>query len=224
MDIQSLLNTSKAPEAAGGTRKKDLSELNQEDFMTLMLQQLKAQDPFKPTDNTQFIAQMAQLSTVTGISEMKNSLTDMIDTLRGSQMLSASSLVGREVLVDSDSLTIDASSPDLVGEITLEKGADSVNIEIRNAAGVVVKRLSAEDQMAGPLVFAWDGKDEGGAQVAAGTYTITATATRNGQSEALTTSLRAPVTGVSLPADGSGAKLQVQGLGTLGLNDIKEVG
>lgn len=222
MDIQSLLNTSQSTET--GKRKNDLASLNQEDFMKLMLQQLKAQDPFKPTDNTQFIAQMAQLSTVTGISEMKNSLTDMVDTLRGTQMLSASSLVGREVLVDASSITIDAGSPDLVGQVTLSEPADSVDIEIRNSAGAVVKRLHADNQATGPLVFGWDGTSDDGSRVAAGKYSITATAVSSGQSEALVTSVRAPVTGASLPTDGSGAKLQVQGLGTLKLTDIKEVG
>ena len=86
MDIATYLGNSQATNAvetpASATRKKDLGALNQEDFMKLMLQQLKSQDPFKPTDNTQFIAQMAQLSSVTGISEMKNSLVDVVDSLR----------------------------------------------------------------------------------------------------------------------------------------------
>jgi len=234
MDIQSWLasQNGSTTSGTGGTsgatttaaRKSDLSALNQEDFMKLMLEQLKSQDPFKPTDNTQFIAQMAQLSTVTGISEMKNSLTDMVDTLRGTQMLSASSLVGRNVLVEASSVDINASSPDLVGQVELTSAADSVDIEIRNSAGAVVKRLHADQQNAGTLTFGWDGTDENGSQVAAGKYSIVATASSNGQSEALTTSVRAPVTGASLPTDGSGARLQVQGLGTLKLSDIKEVG
>ena len=103
--VQNLLNPKTTTET---TRKKDISGLTSEDFMTLMLKQLQSQDPLKPTDNTQFIAQMAQLTSVSGISEMNESMTDMIDTLRGSQMLSAASLVGREVLVESNTIAIDA--------------------------------------------------------------------------------------------------------------------
>ena len=58
MDIATYLGNSTsaasgvAPTATAPARKKDLGALNQEDFMQLMLQQLKSQDPFKPTDNT----------------------------------------------------------------------------------------------------------------------------------------------------------------------------
>ena len=145
MDIATYLGNSQTSSAGSAsaattasTRKKDIGALNQEDFMKLMLQQLKSQDPFKPTDNTQFIAQMAQLSSVTGISEMKNSLVDVVDSLRGSQMLSASSLLGREVLVEADTVTLAAGDEGLVGQLDLEKGATSVDIEIRNSAGAMV--------------------------------------------------------------------------------------
>lgn len=219
--VQNLLNPKTTTET---TRKKDISGLTSDDFMTLMLKQLQSQDPLKPTDNTQFIAQMAQLTSVSGISEMNESMTDMIDTLRGSQMLSAASLVGREVLVESNTIAIDASSPDLVGEIELSAKATSVDIEIKNAAGVTVRRLHAADQAAGPLVFGWDGTDENGSKVADGQYSISATATISGKTEALTTLVRAPVTGVTMSGTGGAAQLQLQGLGSKSLSDIKEVG
>ena len=230
MDIATYLGNSTsaasgvAPTGTAPARKKDLGALNQEDFMQLMLQQLKSQDPFKPTDNTQFIAQMAQLSSVTGISEMKNSLVDVVDSLRSSQVLSASNLLGREVLVSKDTFSLSAAAPSVMGQIELAKPAQQVDIEIRNAAGEVVRRMQSGAQAAGPLQFAWDGKDDSGATVAAGDYKIQATAMTNGQRLAIEMQMRAPVTGVSLPTGGQGPQLQVQGLGTLKLSDVKEVG
>jgi len=230
MDIATYLGNSTsaasgvAPTATAPARKKDLGALNQEDFMQLMLQQLKSQDPFKPTDNTQFIAQMAQLSSVTGISEMKNSLVDVVDSLRSSQVLSASNLLGRDVLVSKDTFNLSAAAPSVMGQIELAKPAQQVDIEIRNAAGEVVRRMQSGAQAAGPLQFAWDGKDDSGATVAAGDYKIQATAMTNGQRLAIEMQMRAPVTGVSLPTGGQGPQLQVQGLGTLKLSDVKEVG
>ena len=230
MDIATYLGNSTsaasgvAPTATAPARKKDLGALNQEDFMQLMLQQLKSQDPFKPTDNTQFIAQMAQLSSVTGISEMKNSLVDVVDSLRSSQVLSASNLLGRDVLVSKDTFSLSAAAPSVMGQIELAKPAQQVDIEIRNAAGEVVRRMQSGAQAAGPLQFAWDGKDDSGATVAAGDYKIQATAMTNGQRLAIEMQMRAPVTGVSLPTGGQGPQLQVQGLGTLKLSDVKEVG
>ena len=230
MDIATYLGNSTsaasgvAPTATAPARKKDLGALNQEDFMQLMLQQLKSQDPFKPTDNTQFIAQMAQLSSVTGISEMKNSLVDVVDSLRSSQVLSASNLLGHDVLVSKDTFNLSAAAPSVMGQIELAKPAQQVDIEIRNAAGEVVRRMQSGAQAAGPLQFAWDGKDDSGATVAAGDYKIQATAMTNGQRLAIEMQMRAPVTGVSLPTGGQGPQLQVQGLGTLKLSDVKEVG
>jgi flagellar basal-body rod modification protein FlgD len=230
MDIATYLGNSTsaasgvAPTGTAPARKKDLGALNQEDFMQLMLQQLKSQDPFKPTDNTQFIAQMAQLSSVTGISEMKNSLVDVVDSLRSSQVLSASNLLGRDVLVSKDTFSLSAAAPSVMGQIELAKPAQQVDIEIRNAAGEVVRRMQSGAQAAGPLQFAWDGKDDSGATVAAGDYKIQATAMTNGQRLAIEMQMRAPVTGVSLPTGGQGPQLQVQGLGTLKLSDVKEVG
>jgi len=230
MDIATYLGNSTsaasgvAPTGTAPARKKDLGALNQEDFMQLMLQQLKSQDPFKPTDNTQFIAQMAQLSSVTGISEMKNSLVDVVDSLRSSQVLSASNLLGRDVLVSKDTFNLSAAAPSVMGQIELAKPAQQVDIEIRNAAGEVVRRMQSGAQAAGPLQFAWDGKDDSGATVAAGDYKIQATAMTNGQRLAIEMQMRAPVTGVSLPTGGQGPQLQVQGLGTLKLSDVKEVG
>lgn len=230
MDIATYLGNSTsaasgvAPTGTAPARKKDLGALNQEDFMQLMLQQLKSQDPFKPTDNTQFIAQMAQLSSVTGISEMKNSLVDVVDSLRSSQVLSASNLLGRDVLVSKDTFSLSAAAPGVMGQIELAKPAQQVDIEIRNAAGEVVRRMQSGAQAAGPLQFAWDGKDDSGATVAAGDYKIQATAMTNGQRLAIEMQMRAPVTGVSLPTGGQGPQLQVQGLGTLKLSDVKEVG
>jgi len=230
MDIATYLGNSTsaasgvAPTGTAPARKKDLGALNQEDFMQLMLQQLKSQDPFKPTDNTQFIAQMAQLSSVTGISEMKNSLVDVVDSLRSSQVLSASNLLGRDVLVSKDTFSLSAAAPSVMGQIELAKPAQQVDIEIRNAAGEVVRRMQSGAQAAGPLQFAWDGKDDSGATVAAGDYKIQATAMTDGQRLAIEMQMRAPVTGVSLPTGGQGPQLQVQGLGTLKLSDVKEVG
>jgi len=229
MDLATYLGnsqstTSAVPAAPATARKKDLGALNQEDFMQLMLQQLKSQDPFKPTDNTQFIAQMAQLSSVTGISEMKNSLVDVVDSLRSSQVLSASNLLGREVLVSKDTFSLSAAAPSVIAQIELAKPAQQVDIEIRNASGAVVRRMQSGAQAEGPLQFAWDGKDDSGAAVVAGDYTIQATATTDGQRLALEMQMRAAVTGVSLPTGGQGPQLQVQGLGTLKLSDVKEVG
>ena len=69
------LGISKAKDQDGPRVTK--KSLGQEDFLKLMTAQLNNQDPFKPVDNTDFIAQMAQFSTVTGITDINKNLLDI---------------------------------------------------------------------------------------------------------------------------------------------------
>ena len=86
----------KTPEADATKRK---SSLGQEDFLRLMTTQLQNQDPFAPMENGEFIAQMAQFSTVTGITEMGQSLNGISDKLNEFRIATASDLLGNSVLV-----------------------------------------------------------------------------------------------------------------------------
>ncbi|MBE0509915.1 MAG: flagellar hook assembly protein FlgD, partial [Gammaproteobacteria bacterium] len=81
------------------SNEKKTGELGQDEFMTLMLAQMKHQDPMNPMENGDFIAQLAQFRTVTGIDQLNNSFNGFSQTMQSSQALQASSLVGREVLV-----------------------------------------------------------------------------------------------------------------------------
>lgn len=82
---------------AGSTAKsaKELQQLGQDQFMKLMLTQLKNQDPLKPLESTEFLSQLAQFSTVTGIQDVKGAVTDMVGSLRASQALQGAGLIGR---------------------------------------------------------------------------------------------------------------------------------
>lgn len=83
--------------------KERRTVLNQEDFMTLLSTQLKYQDPSKPMEANEMVAQMAQLSMVTGVADIKKALTDLSGSLASSRTAQATQLVGREVLLDGGS-------------------------------------------------------------------------------------------------------------------------
>ena len=74
------------------------STLGQEDFLKLMTTQLQNQDPFAPMENGDFIAQMAQFSTVTGITEMGNEMKAINDKLDSFRIATASQYLGHSVL------------------------------------------------------------------------------------------------------------------------------
>jgi flagellar hook assembly protein FlgD len=78
--------------------KRPTQQFGQEQFLTMMLAQLKNQDPLKPLEPSEFLGQLAQFSTVTGVQEMQKSLGTMVDSLRSSQALEGANFVGRQVL------------------------------------------------------------------------------------------------------------------------------
>ena len=86
--------------------------LGQEDFLKLMTTQLQNQDPFAPMDNGDFIAQMAQFSTVTGITEINSNLTNLGSKLEPNRVATAAQFLGHSVLVPGQVI-----SPDDKGEI-----------------------------------------------------------------------------------------------------------
>jgi flagellar basal-body rod modification protein FlgD len=80
------------------------SELNQEDFLTLMITQLKNQDPFKPMDPAQYVGQLAQFSQVSGLADMNKQISSLTDSLRGNQVLDGAGLIGRTVMAQGNAI------------------------------------------------------------------------------------------------------------------------
>src|SRR3954467_3273015 len=109
MSIADIINGTGAAGAAsqpGGAQKSD--QLGQNEFLKLMIAQLKNQDPFKAMDPSQFLGQLAQFGTVSGIQEMKAAFGTLSDAMRSSQVLDGSAMIGRDVLVASEDATLQA--------------------------------------------------------------------------------------------------------------------
>src|SRR6187455_380963 len=81
--------------SAANAANKQKTELNQEDFLTLMISQLKNQDPFKPLDPSQYVGQLAQFSSVSGLADINKNISALTSSLRGNQVLDGAALIGR---------------------------------------------------------------------------------------------------------------------------------
>ncbi|CAA0091064.1 Basal-body rod modification protein FlgD [Zhongshania aliphaticivorans] len=209
-------------QTAASTAKKDASSLDQDDFMTLMLQQLKSQDPLNPTDNTEFISQMAQLTSVSGISEMNENLAGLADSLYSAQLLDASSLIGKDVLLETDVAAL-PSDGKVQGQVNLPTSTAALDIEILAPTGEVIGKVPLGPQNAGTVAFEWDGVGVNGEQMPPGTYQIRANYLNGNTVEAITTEVRSEVLSVSVPAGGGSPLVQVQGLGTVSMANIIEI-
>jgi flagellar basal-body rod modification protein FlgD len=208
---------------AGGTATSDRSKvgrgaagLGAEDFLALMVAQFRNQDPTKPVDNAQFIAQLASFGTVTGIDEMNKSMAALSSAYSTGQTLSAANLLGRTVLVDQGTGHLDAGGV-LGAAVEVPDGSQRVAVQVKDAAGQVVRTLDLGTPPAGLAKFGWDGRRADGSAAPAGQYTLEARALVNGHTESIATSVEAVVESVTL---GGGAGKPVT-LSLRGLNDVK---
>ncbi|TQM12426.1 flagellar basal-body rod modification protein FlgD [Pseudoxanthomonas sp. 3HH-4] len=208
-----------ATSGAATTKKADT--LGQADFMRLMTEQLSHQDPLKPLSNSEFVAQLAQFSTVQGISELNTTVGGFTSALTGDQVLKGASLVGHSVVVPSESIALPASGS--ATGLVMSPGAGKVTFEIKDASGVVVDTVEVEATGKGETAFAWDGLKTNGERAAAGAYSIKATHTAtDGTGTALNTYVDATVDSVTIGSDG--LYLNLPGLGTAPLDYVLRIG
>ena len=221
MSIADIINGTGAAGAAqqgSGIKKKD--QLGQAEFLELMIAQLKNQDPFKAMDPSQFLGQLAQFSTVTGIQQMQDAFGTLSDSMRSSQVLDGSTMIGREVLVASEGATLQAEGS-VHGAFDVPAGATGLTLNIRDANGTLV-RHTALPAGTGLQEFSWDGTADNGARAAAGNYTFEAIATGGGRSESLEMLLSSRVTSVTIDPS-TGLTLNTQDLGARALSDVRRV-
>lgn len=206
--------------SSGVAQKNDVQALGQDQFMTLMLAQLKNQDPMKPLEPAEFLGQLAQFSTVSGIQEMKGAVTDMAGAMRATQALQGASLIGRQVLAVTDRAHFDGLTS-VEGSIDPPAGASSIDLLVKDSTGAIVRRMSLPAQD-GVVPFAWDGRLDRGSMATRGDYTLAAIANFDGSSESAAVSIQSRVTSVSLdPATGA-ISLDTDH-GTLGFSAVRRV-
>ncbi len=193
--------------------------LDQSDFLTLLTTQLKNQDPLSPMDNTQMVAQMAQFSSVAGISEMNKTLSSVATKLGSTTASDAMSYVGKTVLTEG-STAYPRASGSLDGAVELDDDATQVTVSISDANGGTLRNLTLGAQKKGTATFDWDGKDGAGNSAGDGPFTVTALATAGDKTVTSRTLVWAPVESVSLPSSGS-PTLKVLGVGDVNPADVR---
>lgn len=176
-------------------------ELGQEDFLTLMMTQLKNQDPFQPMENGEFLGQMAQFSTVSGIEGMQDSLDAMTGSFGANQTLQASQLIGKSVLVEDSSAYL-RSGESVEGRFDLTSSSGSVTMNITNASGSLVREIELGEKSAGGHDFSWDGNDSLGEPLPPGQYNISIAAASGDSIVAVPVQLSRKVDSVEFGQDG----------------------
>lgn len=191
----------------------------QDRFMTLLVTQMKNQDPLNPMDNAQVTSQMAQLSTVTGIDKLNNTLESLIGSVQTGQSYQASSMIGHNVLVSGNEVRTNGAGGYF--GVDLPIGADKLTVTIKDSAGSTVRTIALGAQEAGTLPLSWDGFADDGSVAKAGSYKFDVTATTSGQSVAADGLSYAQV--MSISNNASGIKLNLSNLASVSTSDVKEI-
>ncbi|RCU44595.1 MULTISPECIES: flagellar hook assembly protein FlgD [Corallincola] len=196
--------------------------LSQEDFFQLLTQQLAYQDPFKPVENAEMVAQMSSFTTAEGIGQLNEQMTGLNSIMSSSQALQASSLVGQKVLVPTGySHKTDTTGID--GVVSLSAPTNNVTVRIEDTTGQVVHSITMGAKEAGNARFEWDGTDASGNQLPQGNYVVKAYALQGDSSVELPISTYAKVDSVSI-SGANGVALNLQGIqGGFRLSDVLEV-
>lgn len=194
-------------------------------FLALLVTQMRNQDPLNPVDNAQVTSQMAQLSTVTGINQLNQTLLALSGQMDVSQSMQAANLIGKQVLVRGSKVALggegEAREATPFG-VDLVSSAASVIVTVMNSAGTPVRNLDIGPQPAGVYSLNWDGLADSGAPLASGAYHIAVTATREDGSrvpaEALTSG-----TVSSVAYSSAGLQVELGLTGNYSLLDIRKV-
>lgn len=198
------------------------SIMTESDFLQLLTKQLTSQDPTQPMDNSQMASEMAQFAQLGSLQNIQGSLdslsTSLGSSLQTSQVLSSASLVGRQVLVPSNTLSYSGSSVN--GGVNVTTAGDVV-VTVKDSNGNIVNTIDLGTQQPGLASFTWNGKDSSGNAMANGTYSISAN--NGGNSAALTTYVAGSVTGVGYGGSSTGTYLQVAGIGGVPLSQVAQI-
>ena len=196
-------------------------ELGQQDFLHLMLTQLKNQDPFKPLDSGAFLGQLAQFGTVSGLAGLQTSFDTLKTSLISNQALQAASLVGRSALVEASTMAVAAGQP-VLGAVDLPASTSALTVTVRDSTGQVVRTLPLGANPQGQAMFAWDGRTDGGGIAPAGQYAFSAEFRSGSTVETGTTLLVASIDSVKLGTDGFSVELR--GIGEKPFSSVKQIG
>jgi flagellar basal-body rod modification protein FlgD len=206
--------------------EKSDNELNQADFIELLVAQVKNQDPTKPMDPSQFMNQLTQSSMVNGLQEMQNSFDALATKLTSDQSLKAAGLVGKSVLLPGGQGLLAAGNA-ISGQLNLEQQASNVNLVIYNTSGEQIRTLPLGGHNAGNVQFKWDGFADDGSVSPPGNYLVTADALVDGNQQGIEVWLEKRIDSISLNQgiddSSQGTLLNLASGESVSLDDIRQI-
>ena len=177
--------------AANSGKTGGLQQLGKDDFLQLLVTKMQNQDPLNPMEDEDFIAQLAQFSSLEQMTNIADGIAESNQwdflQMQSINNVMAAGLIGKEVEASYDQIYFDGSKEPKI-TLTTNKYASGITIEIRDAKGNLVTTLTKENVAAGKQTFTWDGTNAQGNRVDQGTYSVSVKA-KDGSGAAFTPEL-----------------------------------
>ncbi len=218
-DLFSSLGLSTQKQQSGPTN--DASDLGLDTFLKLMVTQLNNQDPFKPMENGDFLGQIAQFGSVTGLEQLNQNFESLAGSITSGQALQAGSLVGREILAPIDTGYL-MPGGSVRGQVSLGQSSPQVTVRITDQVGQLVREIPMGTAPSGNLDFSWDGMTDFGSYAAPGHYNVQVEAIQNDRTVDLQTKIFSKVESVNLSGS-NGLTLNLEGLGPIAFNNVQQI-
>ncbi|CAH2899971.1 MAG: Flagellar basal-body rod modification protein FlgD [uncultured Paraburkholderia sp.] len=210
-------NSTGGTSGTSGTSATDL----QNTFLSLLVAQLKNQDPTNPMDSSQMTSQLAQINTVSGISQLNTTLSSLATQMSAGQQSQAALLIGSTVLAPGNSVSVASGKAGAFG-VQLANSVSDLQVVVKNSAGQIVNTIDLGKQSAGTIPVGWTPTDSAGNALPDGTYTISAVGTINGQQATATTLAGATVQSVVMQNNGTPGLVLSNG-STVGLTSVAAI-
>ncbi len=208
-------------EAANYKATGNNSALDKDAFLRLLVTQLENQDPLNPMDDKEFIAQLAQFSSLEQMNNIAEGINNLVSLNQQDRMLGAVGFIGKEVVAAGDTLSKEEESISKI-YYSLEDTAKEVYVNIFDSFGNIIYSTSLGSRQPGEYQFTWDGKDFTGKEAANGVYSVTFAAEGvNGNPVLVDTEVSGKVSGIQ--NTGSGTLLRLEDGRTIDFNNVKEI-
>jgi len=194
--VSSLLGSSSASNSTSSTSSSSTSSLGQDAFLQLLVTQLEYQDPLNPMDDKDFVAELAQFSSLEQLTEINSGIDGLKSIGEEQEMIGAVNFMGKTVDATGTALYLSNGSATGV-TFTLPDNSATCLVNVLDSSGDIVRTVDMGETAAGEVNFTWDGKDYDGNICDDGLYQIAVTATdADGNTETVTSTMTGTVCGV----------------------------
>lgn len=219
MNVSASNSTGTTSSTTTSTGTSATKSLGKDQFLQLLVTQLKNQDPLNPMDSQAFVSQLAQFSSLEAQQNTNTKLDSLLTYQSTMQNTIVSNLIGKEVAYSGSSVSL-ATTADI--SYTPSADAANVTLTIADSSGATVRTVTLGEQTSGEKTYTWDGKDASGKKLSDGAYTVSFSASdSSGASVDVTTKSKGTVTGISY--DGSSTYLVLDSGVKIQVGDITEI-